>query len=146
MKFIGFSMDFYDSHWKYCFFIVFLKMLVQKWWFGVRFWQKVVTLRGVFEGHVTECRCFTIQNVPPWHFRGTSATNLRQCNALWPDPDVCTMCVPFKPQLEPFSVWDTVREISLGYHWNITGISQEYLWNIAGYHCWTTVEPLLNHY
>ena len=41
---------------------MFLRFWVQKLSFGLRCWQKVVTLLGVFEGHVTECMSFTIQN------------------------------------------------------------------------------------
>ena len=44
------------------FYYVFLKICVKKWSFGLMFWWKVVTLLSVFEGHVTECTCFTIEN------------------------------------------------------------------------------------
>ena len=39
--------------------IMFLNICFQKWSFGCKFVQKVVTLRRVLEGRVTECMCFS---------------------------------------------------------------------------------------
>ncbi len=37
---------------------MFFNICLQKLSFGLKFLHQVVTLRGVFEGHVTNCRCF----------------------------------------------------------------------------------------
>ena len=43
---------------KHQFYIVFSSMCFQKYSFGFMFLHKILTLRGVFEGSVTECRSF----------------------------------------------------------------------------------------